>query len=164
MNCRQAWCSQAAGSRPALGTRALGSSLRRVTAQGGRIVATVVRYSDEFCCACVLCEQLLSVFTPPPGIFPVPHWAAITDREDRLTMEDGVPRRDFWGTVSSPSPLLIMPLQMLYIPGGWSRLLVEVKHCSSAFPQGCGQITAFIWARVEWVCAGFSVRIFVSCA
>merc|ERR1719174_3418856 len=35
--------------------------------------------------------QLLSVFTPPPGIFPVPHWAAITDREDRLTMEDGVP-------------------------------------------------------------------------
>ena len=47
--------------------------------------------------------QLLSVFTPPPGIFPVPHWAAITDREDRLTMEDGVPRRDFWGTVSSLS-------------------------------------------------------------
>jgi len=52
-------------------------------------------------------EQLLSVFTPPPGIFPVPHWAAITDREDRLTMEDGVPRRDFWGTVSFPlSPAL----------------------------------------------------------
>ena len=50
---------------------------------------------------CELHEQLLSVFTPPPGIFPVPHWAAITDREDRLTMEDGVPRRDFWGTVSS---------------------------------------------------------------
>jgi hypothetical protein len=50
---------------------------------------------------CSVREQLLSVFTPPPGIFPVPHWAAITDREDRLTMEDGVPRRDFWGTVSS---------------------------------------------------------------
>eukprot|EP00960_Hanusia_phi_P009379 271530-Hanusia_phi.AAC.1 len=48
-------------------------------------------------------SQLLSVFTPPPGIFPVPHWAAITDREDRLTMEDGVPRRDFWGTVR-PQP------------------------------------------------------------
>lgn len=23
--------------------------------------------------------------------------AAVTDREDRLTMEDGVNRRDFWG-------------------------------------------------------------------
>ena len=46
--------------------------------------------------------HLLSVFTPPPGIFPVPHWAAITDREDRLTMEDGVPRRDFWGTYWDP--------------------------------------------------------------
>ena len=56
--------------------------------------------------------QLLSTFTPPPGIFPVPHWAAITDREDRLTMEDGVPRRDFWGTVSSSLPSSVHRLRI----------------------------------------------------
>jgi len=28
--------------------------------------------------------------------------AAITDRDDRLTAEDGMPRRDFWGTYWDP--------------------------------------------------------------
>jgi hypothetical protein len=64
---------------------------------------------------CLFVWQLLSVFTPPPGIFPVPHWAAITDREDRLTMEDGVPRRDFWGTVSPNSHLEIPVAQSLRV-------------------------------------------------
>jgi hypothetical protein len=27
--------------------------------------------------------------------------SAVTDREDRMTVEDGLNRRDFWGTVSS---------------------------------------------------------------
>ena len=43
-----------------------------------------------------------SAFAPPEGIFPVPHWAAITDREDRMTVEDGLNRRDFWGTYWDP--------------------------------------------------------------
>mmetsp|Transcript_16856 Transcript_16856/g.35622 ORF Transcript_16856/g.35622 Transcript_16856/m.35622 type:complete len:84 (-) Transcript_16856:385-636(-) len=45
-------------------------------------------------------SQLLSAFVPPEGVFPVPHWSAVTDREDRMTVEDGLNRRDFWGTVS----------------------------------------------------------------
>ncbi len=29
--------------------------------------------------------------------------SAVTDREDRMTVEDGLNRRDFWGTVSVTS-------------------------------------------------------------
>jgi hypothetical protein len=34
-------------------------------------------------------------------VFVMKLQAAVTDREDRLTMEDGVPRRDFWGVSSA---------------------------------------------------------------
>lgn len=92
----------------------------------------------------------------------MPHWAAITDREDRLTMEDGVPRRDFWGTVSFFSATLRNLDSTLQTAGGRvvrvTRIcgsvrlhapLVSIGQCNRRMGEILGDITAML--MTGWV-------------
>ena len=62
-----------------------------------------------------------AAFAPPEGIFPVPHWSAVTDRE-----EDGLNRSDFWGTTRPYNTFGVLTLTLLKQYNACTRVLVPV--------------------------------------
>jgi hypothetical protein len=85
--------------------------------------------------------------------------AAVTDREDRLTMEDGVPRRDFWGVSGA---VTFPPTSQL-----WAHLHVHRAKCLQNIPP-IEQFFTFsprdIWWQCMWALKVFNTNFASFCA